>query len=415
VVQVDGAFGTISVRELSGLSLPDAQPGSPEFFHRLSLVSRRSRAEQLIASAEANAGAAWRAPLAAVKALFEAVGPQQLAQALDHPLVHSQIRLQDQPGDGALYGSGADAAVGLARYFVGRAEFDFVLPAQAFRSGSFLLPHQNVLLRADGPVALRSRQDCVELTWNSGERVTMPTDGLMPGVQHDLLESLPRVKGLPVLNGAAEVCAPLADLLEVGQNRGPLAEARALAEGWRPSDSDLGIFEAGLDLLQELWPQAAATHLRTFGAIVAVPHRHDGHFLSLTTGRLRAGLVAGLVTPVQVADSLMHEGAHNRLWPVFEFDPLIAGPDSAAHPSPWRKDPRPLKGLLNGVHAFANVCLYYQRLAAAVPEARQLAEQKLEFHRPRVQQAWRYLSTHAEPTALGALLFSQLEDVVAGV
>lgn len=415
MVQVDGAFGTISVNELSGLCLPDTEPGSPEFFHRLSLVSRRSRAGQLIDSAEAETGRAWRAPVAAVRALFDAASPEQLAAALDHPLVHSQLCLQEQTDDRVANGGDPSAAVGLARYFVGLAEFDFVFPREVFRSGGLLLPHQNVLLRADGPVAVRSRRDAVEFTWNSGERVTMPTHGLMTGLQHDLFESLPRVKGLPVLNGAAEVCVPLADLLEAGQNRGPLAEARALAEGWRPSDGELAIFGAGLDLLRELWPEAAAAHARTFGAVVAVPHRHDGHFLSLTTGRFRTGLVAGLVTPVQVADSLMHEGAHNRLWPVFEFDPLIAGADSAVHPSPWRRDPRPLKGLLNGVHAFANVCLYYQRLARAVPDARQIAEQKLEFHSPRVRQAWQYLRGRAEPTPLGALLFNQLEALVAQV
>ena len=413
MVTLKGAFGALELEELFGLCEPDSEQGAPELFHRASLVARRGKALAVLEQAEALAQPHLRTPLAALRRTFEAVSPEGLAAALDHPFAHTQLRVLEAPGDEALFGGPLYAALGLARFFVGTAHFSFVLPDELLARG-FYLPHQNAVLLGPGPVAVVSTPTQVELTFPSGARVTVPEGG-RPGFEHPQVVFLPRRQGLALLNGAPEVCGPVGRLLEAGQNRGGLPEAAALAQGWTPPERDLVALDEGLALLAAIWPEAAAATTRTFKGLVAVPHRMDGHFLSLTTGRLRGALIAGLVEPVQVGDSLIHEGAHTRLWPVFEVDPLIQGEDRAEHPSPWRRDPRPLKGLLNGVHAFSNVCQYYRRLAERAPWAGEVAAQKHALHAPKVRQAWAYLKAHAEPTPLGALLFAQLEAAVGAV
>jgi HEXXH motif-containing protein len=401
------------VEELFGLTEPDREQGTPELFHRISLVGRRAKALELLAAVTPSAQAGLRRPLAALEATFQAAPPEVLAAALDHPFLHTQLRLVEGVDDARLFRGPLDVALGLARFFVGVAEFAFVLPERLL-AGGFYLPHQNAVLTGPGPVAVVSTTSQVELTFTSGERITLPAAG-EPGLEAPQLRCLGRRQGLALMNGVPEVCGPVGRLLEEGQNRGGLAEARALESGWLPPERDLVALEQGLELLGTVWPEALQSTLRTFRGLVAVPHRLDGHFLSLTTGRLRGALIAGLVEPVQVGDSLIHEGAHTRLWPVFEVDPLLVGEDRAVHPSPWRRDPRPLKGLLNGVHAFANVCQYYQRIARRAPWAADTAAEKLAYHAPKVREAWAYLRDHAEPTPLGALLFAQLSAAVEGL
>ena len=45
---VQGDFGTVEIDELFGLCGPDEQVGSPELFHRISLVRRRGRALEVL-------------------------------------------------------------------------------------------------------------------------------------------------------------------------------------------------------------------------------------------------------------------------------------------------------------------------------------------------------------------------------
>jgi HEXXH motif-containing protein len=145
---------------------------------------------------------------------------------------------------------------------------------------------------------------------------------------------------------------------------------------------------------------------------VLQPLPETGHVTSVTLGRLQGALIASLRDPVQVADALCHEGSHTRLGLLLHLDALLEDDGAAIHPSPWRQDPRPLKGLLNGVHAFVNVCEFYRRLASAEPTLAAAAEGVRELQRGRVLQAWDYLTSRARPTALGAFV---MDDLAAAV
>jgi hypothetical protein len=64
-------------------------------------------------------------------------------------------------------------------------------------------------------------------------------------------------------------------------------------------------------------------------------------------------------------ESLVHEGDHlffYALEDIYSFWKKNANYHQEIYFSPWRKDPRPLEGILRGLSAFARVCMYYSTL-----------------------------------------------------
>ncbi len=399
---------------IDGLCLPDPNASAPALFHRLALLKRRPLIEQHLKAALQGCAAGLTKPISHLLELFEKLDSQGYIRAVDHPMVHSQLRLIEKPEDRALFGGPLRLALGLARFLIGAIEHELIIPAEVFVPGGLFLPHLNALLMGPGPVAVMTDAQTVSFTWTDGHRVTVPRSGLTD-VRAERFRALPTVLGLALLNEAPELSGPIGTLLEQGQNSGKLWESTQLARGFRPPPEDLRSFEEGLALLESTWPQAIRPTLEVFSSLFALPHRGDGRFLSLTSGRMRGVFICGIVDPLQVGDSLIHEGAHNRLWPVFDLDPLLEDAEAPIHPSPWRADPRPLKGVLNGVHAFLGVCAYYRRLTDH-PEHGAFARYKLDLHWPKVLKGWEYLSSKAQPTPLGRRFLEGLEAAIqAGV
>jgi HEXXH motif-containing protein len=80
--------------------------------------------------------------------------------------------------------------------------------------------------------------------------------------------------------------------------------------------------------------------------------------------------------------------------------------EAAGFVSPWRPDLRPLKGLIDGVHAFLNVCRYHRKLGewchgAWIPGA------IYERQKQNVIQANALLQQHAAPTRIGTMLMEE--------
>jgi len=88
------------------------------------------------------------------------------------------------------------------------------------------------------------------------------------------------------------------------------------------------------------------------------------------------------------------------------------GQEAIGFVSPWRPDLRPLRGLVDGVHAFLNVCRYHQRLRERFPDARASAV-IYERQKRNVIQANTLLRTHGIPTELGRKLLDEFERETA--
>ena len=95
--------------------------------------------------------------------------------------------------------------------------------------------------------------------------------------------------------------------------------------------------------------------------------------------------VFGLTRPPAAHDfavTLVHEFQHSKLSAVLDLMPLTDPADTGRYFAPWRTDPRPLAGLLQGVYAFVGVADTWRALRGpvAVAEAR-FAEARLQVDR----------------------------------
>jgi HEXXH motif-containing protein len=91
--------------------------------------------------------------------------------------------------------------------------------------------------------------------------------------------------------------------------------------------------------------------------IVPLVPRRD---LESATSPAASGAIATSLPPsaVSLAETLVHEFQHIKLWALMDMLPLIEPCDEKAY-APWREDPRPVGGLLQGVYAFAGISRFW--------------------------------------------------------
>ncbi|MET0419178.1 MAG: HEXXH motif-containing putative peptide modification protein, partial [Actinoplanes sp.] len=98
--------------------------------------------------------------------------------------------------------------------------------------------------------------------------------------------------------------------------------------------------------------------------------------------------VFGLTRPPSATDfavTLVHEFQHSKLSAMLDLTPMTDPADNRVYFAPWRVDPRPLSGLLQGVYAFVGVADTWRSLrgVAGVEETaeREFAEARLQVDR----------------------------------
>jgi HEXXH motif-containing protein len=155
----------------------------------------------------------------------------------------------------------------------------------------------------------------------------------------------------------------------------------------RLSDAEVGRWQASF---AEAW-RLLATHLPERAAEVAAGLRTlvplvqtDPRSARSATIRHAFG-VFGLTlppTPHDFAVTLVHEFQHSKLSAVLDLVQLTDPTDDRRYFAPWRADPRPLAGLLQGVYAFAGVADTWRALRPEVGVATaEFAEARLQVDR----------------------------------
>jgi uncharacterized protein len=128
----------------------------------------------------------------------------------------------------------------------------------------------------------------------------------------------------------------------------------------RLSSEEIGqwqqLFAETWQLLEQRLPDRAgelATGLRT---LVPLSQTDDRSARSATIRH--AFGVFGLTrppSPAEFAVTLVHEFQHSKLSAMLDLTPMTDPADHGRYFAPWRTDPRPLSGLLQGVYAFVGV------------------------------------------------------------
>ncbi|MEV0718404.1 HEXXH motif domain-containing protein [Asanoa sp. NPDC050611] len=144
------------------------------------------------------------------------------------------------------------------------------------------------------------------------------------------------------------------------------------------------LFADAWELLMRHLPERAAelgAGLRTL-----VPLVEDGQSARSATIRHAFG-VFGLTRPPSAAEfavTAVHEFQHSKLSAMLDLVPMSDASDRGRYFAPWRTDPRPLPGLLQGVYAFVGVADTWRALRAVdglTSEAeRQFATARMQVH-----------------------------------
>lgn len=143
------------------------------------------------------------------------------------------------------------------------------------------------------------------------------------------------------------------------------------------------LFDQAWRLLAELLPIRAAELQAGLRTLVPLAQTDERAARSATIRH--AFGVFGLTRPPTAAEfavTLVHEFQHSKLSAILDLMALTDPTDRRRFFAPWRADPRPIAGLLQGVYAFVGVAETWQALRA---DARFGPHAQLQFAEARLQ------------------------------
>jgi HEXXH motif-containing protein len=124
--------------------------------------------------------------------------------------------------------------------------------------------------------------------------------------------------------------------------------------------SDVG---RAFSFIERVWPELAA-EIKAY-VVLFVPYRSRYHSSFTEACMMGAVFLSEAMWPFSsipyTAEHFLHEEAHLRLTLIRETDPLVTSAEEVLYASPWRRDPRPLSGLLQAAFAFARVAAFYRK------------------------------------------------------
>ncbi|MGV9250124.1 HEXXH motif domain-containing protein [Streptomyces sp. NPDC003697] len=180
----------------------------------------------------------------------------------------------------------------------------------------------------------------------------------------------------------------------------PMAEAEAasweslLADAWQ--------------VLRRDDPEGAEAMHRGLMSLAPTPTRERFRPHSSTAGDAFGAVTASRPDDAaQLAATLVHEFQHTKLGGLMHLQPLTS---PAPHPpapedllyAPWRDDPRPLGGLLQGIYAFFGVTRFWRaHRHAAAPAYAPLAHFEFALWRAQVWSTLEQVRGHERLTPLG--------------
>lgn len=288
------------------------------------------------------------------------------------------------------------------------------------RRGELRFPgfYRHVLLPAgtpDGPVTVSLAGDS-ELSFRaSGCDIHVPLAELLgnavPGGGSPVAQRQ-QLPGLPVEVDATD--SFVADLFSSMNSKPPLVNypPRDLTQVPYLDTPSLTALAEAWQLIEAAWP-AAGRELRHYTRLI-VPFASrsystfaEAEFLgAVFMGQCRHQFTDVLYT----AEHLLHEHSHLRLHLIMEQEQIFEATDSRLLESPWRRDPRPAIGIVQGVFVFARVARFLRRAYQLLGDQRYAERRQHVVADVRAGLATLASAENVTITALGHALFAQCAD-----
>jgi HEXXH motif-containing protein len=250
------------------------------------------------------------------------------------------------------------AAVAVAAAVPLGIPFDLDAPV---RDGRVPLPGLGCLRGLGQDEWIRLRSDGTYL--HAGRDINLACAGLVPAAGQDDSQGKsktavqPHWQGSPLVRASAggQTWEVLLEIADSHLDRYTLPMLTVLTEAdvahWRQ------LIQSAWELLVGHHQWAAGPIARGVPVIVPLVPRTD---LDSATSPAAFGAVATSVPPSteSMAETLVHEFQHTKLCGLMDMLPLIE-PTSERGYAPWREDPRPLGGILQGAYAFAGIVRFW--------------------------------------------------------
>ena len=206
--------------------------------------------------------------------------------------------------------------------------------------------------------------------------------------------------------GADPVLAVMLDDIDPFRDLGDPVEPERL------TDADVARWES---LLDGAWSILCTGHrgsalAMASGVVSVVPLAEDGdETRSASTGEAFGEvLVSEPDDAMSLAVALVHEFAHIQLGGLLHLLPVTSGGEQEAFYAPWRDDPRPLPGLVQGIYAFTGIADFWRTQVLADPD--DYREFEYLCARLQAEEALRVASGSGALTPVGERLVAGLTD-----
>lgn len=141
----------------------------------------------------------------------------------------------------------------------------------------------------------------------------------------------------------------------------------ALAAGLAYQSEQIPLVQTALALIRQ-YHSRTFEQLQRFIRLMAFKPQEAGDYGNLSYSDLPGALIcSAIANPYEFAETLIHEFHHNRLFCIEEISPILLTTDrlpdkASAYYSPWRNDPRPLRGILHALYVYTPVCEFWLNL-----------------------------------------------------
>ncbi len=180
-----------------------------------------------------------------------------------------------------------------------------------------------------------------------------------------------------------------------------------------PEAEELAAFQGQLasvlDLMQHAMPELLAELQALISELILVVGPRDArlHFDGGSSYQLWGALFINVVrhkSRIDVIDSIAHESAHSRLFGLCTEEAPVANPDDELHPSPLRREKRPMDGVYHATFVSARMHWAMTRLIGSglLTEQEQfLAVQARDADRRNFESGYRTVAAHGQLTRTG--------------
>ncbi len=255
-------------------------------------------------------------------------------------------------------------------------EFELDLPV---RDGRALLPGLGSLHAAGQPAWVRLRSDGEHLTADA--RLDASRSDLRPDPGSGW--SVPHWRGTPAVRALADGLAW--DVLLVTDD--PYLDRYTLPMSTGLSAGELRLWR---QRVQSAWEVLVRHHRWAAGpiadgvsVIVPLTPQSDTDLISATSPAAFGAIATSWPPdPVTMAETLVHEFQHVKLCGLMDMVPLTGSGGEKVY-APWRQDPRPASGLLQGVYAHVGIVRFWQAQRHAETDQDDILRAQVQFARWR--------------------------------